>query len=206
MKGVKSAPVYLGQKKMKLDDCYEIELVGANVIKGNMPGDIYTDYQALCSENPHAQYMFGYCLIDVQTGCIADGAEDWYETVDAAISDWKWLSGFDAQTPQGCHSSTKRTTPKAGPSPRSEPLEAPQIMSAEECWNTQTNRTDFINACNKVIAEIRRARESGKRECLFNPRTDQYAAVKTEFEKKGYTFRPYGYSGGVWQDAEMICW
>lgn len=85
--------------------------------------------------------------------------------------------------------------------------ETPQILSAQECWAGQTNRADFIAACNEVMKSILKARDNGKRECLFDPRpVEQASAVKEEFKRKGYTFRPYSFSGGVWQDEILICW
>lgn len=66
---------------------------------------------------------------------------------------------------------------------------------------------DFQKACTSVMKRIREASASGYRNTTFNPHpVEQYDAVKAEFRKNGYTFKPTGRIGGVWQDTEEICW
>lgn len=80
------------------------------------------------------------------------------------------------------------------------------IKSAKEVAAKQ-NMYRFDAACNKVMKAIETASSIGKRSCLFDPRpVELYSAVKAEFQKHGYRFEAYGYSGGVWQDVENICW
>lgn len=81
------------------------------------------------------------------------------------------------------------------------------IKSAKEVWENQVNKADFENACESVMRGIEKASMAGYRSCCFDPRpVEQYHAVKAEFEKHGYTFKPTGYVGGVWQRSEDICW
>lgn len=81
------------------------------------------------------------------------------------------------------------------------------IKSAKDVWDSQENRDDFEKACDSVMRAIEKASAGGKRDCAFKPHpSDQYHAVRAEFEKHGYRFRPTGYIGGVWQHTEEICW
>ena len=82
----------------------------------------------------------------------------------------------------------------------------------------QTPNEGFEQAVQAVVRDIERASKQGRRSTCFNPpaywfdtefgrsfiRYDE--EVKEEFRKKGYTFRPTGYVGGVWQTTEHICW
>lgn len=82
----------------------------------------------------------------------------------------------------------------------------------------QTPTEGFEQAVQAVVRDIENASKQGRRSTCFNPpaywfdtefgrsfiRYDE--EVKEEFKKKGYTFRPTGYIGGVWQRTEHICW
>lgn len=63
-----------------------------------------------------------------------------------------------------------------------------------------------VNAC------IRRAVERGDHKCCFDcsKYSDNdapfYDDVRREFELAGYTIKPTGYIGGVWQRTEDISW
>ena len=82
-----------------------------------------------------------------------------------------------------------------------------KIPTASETWQKQQNKGDFDRACESVLREIEKAQKIGRRDACFDPRPcEQYDAVKREFERHGYTFRPTGYIGGVWQHTEHICW
>ena len=82
-----------------------------------------------------------------------------------------------------------------------------RIPTASEMWQQQENKGDFDRACESVLRDIKKAQEAGRRDTCFNPHPyEQYDAVKREFEHHGYTFRPTGYIGGVWQRTEHICW
>lgn len=71
----------------------------------------------------------------------------------------------------------------------------------------KSHAADFEKACKSVMKKISEANEAGRRDTCFNPYPyEQYDAVKAEFQKNGYTFKPTGRIGGVWQDSEQICW
>lgn len=80
------------------------------------------------------------------------------------------------------------------------------IRSAEEVWRSQENKGGFEKACESVMRSIEKASAKGFRDCCFNPPAEFYEPVKAEFQKNGYTFRPTGYIGGVWQLTEQVCW
>lgn len=92
------------------------------------------------------------------------------------------------------------------------------IPNASEIRN-QTPTEGFEQAVQAVVRDITRASKEGRRSTCFNPPAYWYTTdtgvrtfirydeeVKEEFRKKGYTFRPTGYIGGVWQRTENICW
>ena len=83
----------------------------------------------------------------------------------------------------------------------------------------QTPSEGFDKAVASVIRDIERASKEGRRSTCFNPPAHWYTTkdgirtfiryddeVKELFKAKGYTFRPTGYIGGVWQLTEEICW
>ena len=81
------------------------------------------------------------------------------------------------------------------------------IKSAADVWNSQSNKGDFDKACAMVMRYIEKASSEGRRDTVFDPRpVEMYDAVKDEFKKHGYTFKPTGFIGGVWQRSEQICW
>ena len=82
-----------------------------------------------------------------------------------------------------------------------------RIPMASEVWNNQENKGGFEKACEGVIRDINRAQKNGYRETCFDPYpVEFYDSVKREFQRHGYTFRPTGFIGGVWQRTEHICW
>lgn len=81
------------------------------------------------------------------------------------------------------------------------------IRSAADVWASQQNRDDFDKACAYIMRRIENASAAGLRDTVFDPRPiTMYDAVKAEFRKHGYTFKPTGIIGGVRQDSEQICW
>ena len=92
------------------------------------------------------------------------------------------------------------------------------IPSANEV-REQTPTEGFDKAVASVVRDIKEASAEGRRKCCFNPPAYWYTTkdgirtfikydeeVKELFIAKGYTFRPTGYIGGVWQRTENICW
>lgn len=81
------------------------------------------------------------------------------------------------------------------------------IRSAADVWAAQSNHDEFEKACQGVMRYIEKASAEGRRDTVFDPRpVTMYDAVKEEFRKHGYTFKPTGIIGGVWQHSEQICW
>ena len=69
------------------------------------------------------------------------------------------------------------------------------------------DKTEFEKACDSVMKDVELASAQGLRDCCFNPYpSNLYGAVKDEFQKYGYSFRPTGYVSGIWQQTEQICW
>lgn len=82
-----------------------------------------------------------------------------------------------------------------------------KIIPASELWSNQKDKAKFEISCDSVMKAILKASESGRRDCCFTPYyVELYDAVKDEFIKNGYRFKPTGRIGGVWQDTEQICW
>lgn len=82
------------------------------------------------------------------------------------------------------------------------------IPTASQTRSETTPNEDFQKGVNSVLREIEKAKAAGKYQCNFWPycKGDHYDSIKALFQKYGYTFRPTGYIGGVWQDTENICW
>lgn len=97
------------------------------------------------------------------------------------------------------------------------------IKNAREMRETTESndnyKVGFEKAVESVMKAIERASAKGYRETCFNPSAYWYETdnglrtfmrfddeVKNEFKKHGYTFKPTGYIGGVWQRTEQICW
>ena len=77
----------------------------------------------------------------------------------------------------------------------------------------------YKQAVESVMKSIENASERGYRKTCFCSSTYWYKnedgidcfinfdeEVKAEFIRHGYSFRPTGYIGGVWQHTEDICW
>lgn len=85
------------------------------------------------------------------------------------------------------------------------------IDSAEKTRTETVGREEKIK---KAIAEqmraIQNAKNAGRSDTcwMLDTRTyeDVQNIVKEMFIEKGYTFRPTGYIGGVWQRTIHICW
>lgn len=82
------------------------------------------------------------------------------------------------------------------------------IPTASRTRSETASNADFQKGVNSVLREIEKAKAAGKYQCNFYPycNGDYYDSIKALFQKHGYTFRPTGYVGGVWQTTENICW
>ena len=86
-------------------------------------------------------------------------------------------------------------------------------MNAKEARRL-SNKNGFEKKLQKEIESversIQRACENGRTStCVFNcdaDKSDVEIEAKKHFQKLGYTFKPTGYNGGVWQRTENICW
>lgn len=86
-------------------------------------------------------------------------------------------------------------------------------MNAQEARKL-ANENGFDQRLEKEIKKVERkikdACEYGRNSTCFGM-LDQYKnpidfEVKKHFKKLGYTFKPTGYVGGVYQHTEDICW
>lgn len=90
----------------------------------------------------------------------------------------------------------------------------------KQATQTEAYKIGYERAINSVMKRIEQASEKGYRSCGFSvpcycyktedsdleKRLYFYDEVREEFSKHGYTFKPTGYIGGVWQNTEDICW
>lgn len=95
------------------------------------------------------------------------------------------------------------------------------IPSAQEMRMTTNEIHDkaLTEAVQSVVNAINNANKKGYRHTCFSPSAYWYTndcgirtfmrvddEVKAIFKMRGYTFKPTGYIGGVWQRTEEICW
>ena len=82
------------------------------------------------------------------------------------------------------------------------------IKITDEMRNMKQKRIEEV--CNKVDIQIKLAVSENKNYCLFacdmDVDCDVYDEVKQMYQAEGYKIVPYGYSGGVRQRVENICW
>ena len=79
---------------MKLDNVgrFELQVVVANKLPADYVfsyGDIFDSYADIQQEYPHDEYLYGYVVVDTLTGLVADGCNDWNDSVEDALSDYK---------------------------------------------------------------------------------------------------------------------
>lgn len=64
--------------------------------------------------------------------------------------------------------------------------------------------------CDKINTRIQKAVEAGECTTYFpcdkSSDKDIYDEVRAKYENVGYTIKPTGYIGGIWQLTEDICW
>ena len=80
------------------------------------------------------------------------------------------------------------------------------IPSASETLSTTSKNEELEKQIQKVVKDINKAKQAGKRRILFNVYDDHEPILKELFQKQGYKFCPTGYCGGVWQRSIDIYW
>ena len=84
------------------------------------------------------------------------------------------------------------------------------IYSASEMRRRLNQNASYIAELDAqaagVMQSIERAASSGASTTCFSVHPRYADDVKKLFIKTGYTFKPTGYVGGVWQLSEDICW
>jgi hypothetical protein len=66
--------------------------------------------------------------------------------------------------------------------------------------------TSLRKNISHVMDRIEWAKSRGFTRVCFSTERRHEDQIKQMFLDKGYTFKPTGYSGGVWQLTEDICW
>lgn len=92
-------------------------------------------------------------------------------------------------------------------------MEMIKMISAKEL-RKRTDQSKFKDRSGKTIddnmeqqnKEILKASEQGRTYVIFDVSSCFKDEIKQRYKELGYTFRPVGYCGGVWQDSEYICW
>jgi hypothetical protein len=84
------------------------------------------------------------------------------------------------------------------------------IKSATQVREEMFRDQEYVAELNKrvgwVMDGIERAKSQGRTRDCFSVCTPYQDEVKRMFIARGYTFKPTGYVGGVWQLSEDICW
>jgi hypothetical protein len=84
------------------------------------------------------------------------------------------------------------------------------IKSAKEVrtqmMQTESYQTAVEQAVGYVVNSIESAKSMGLTHTCFSVRPAYEQEVKRMFLDQGYSFKPTGYCGGVWQLSEDICW
>lgn len=78
---------------MKMDDRYEIRIVVVELRNGN-PGNCYDNFEQFKIEHPCSPYRFGYRVFDTLKECIPDCCNDWNESVEEAIEEYRYLEPY----------------------------------------------------------------------------------------------------------------
>jgi len=76
----------------------------------------------------------------------------------------------------------------------------------DEMLNNDEYMTSLKNNIRHVMDRIEWAQSQGYTRVCFCPETRHEDQIRRMFLDKGYTFKPTGYNGGVWQLSEDICW
>lgn len=89
-----------------------------------------------------------------------------------------------------------------------------EIKNANELKPTDERQKALEYCVKYIMMYIERANKDGRRSTCFTPTMgmvngkyiDCEEELKQMFRDKGYTFKPTGYIGGVWQRTIDICW
>lgn len=84
------------------------------------------------------------------------------------------------------------------------------IKSAHEIRNEMLDNDEYMTSLRDnisyVMDRIELAKSEGYTRVCFSPDPRHKDKIKQMFLDKGYTFKPTGYCGGVWQLSEDVCW
>lgn len=84
------------------------------------------------------------------------------------------------------------------------------IPSAKEVRSEMMQNENYKKAVEEqvgwVVNSIELAKSRGYDHTVFSVKSDYEHEIKRMFLDKGYSFRPTGYCGGVWQASVDICW
>jgi len=84
------------------------------------------------------------------------------------------------------------------------------IKSAATVRNEMLQNDDYKAAVEKqtslVMRSIENAKSQGYSHACFCVHPSYEHEIKNMFLAAGYTFKPTGYVGGVWQLSQDICW
>jgi hypothetical protein len=75
-----------------------------------------------------------------------------------------------------------------------------------EMMQTDTYKTAVEEQVSWVVKSIESAKSLGRTHTCFSVRPSYQQEIKRMFLNQGYSFKPTGYCGGVWQLSEDICW
>lgn len=70
------------------------------------------------------------------------------------------------------------------------------------------SKEQINNICKKIDKSIQYSVDRGYCKACFDCDKDDphYQTIRKMYEDEGYTIKPTGYIGGVWQLTEDICW
>jgi hypothetical protein len=84
------------------------------------------------------------------------------------------------------------------------------IKSAQDIRSKMQETEEYRLIVDKEVSSVMRAIEiatdRGLTSTCFSVSYHYRDEIKKMFLAKGYSFRPTGYIGGVWQQTEHICW
>lgn len=75
-----------------------------------------------------------------------------------------------------------------------------------EMLETESYQQAVAEEVSSVMNCIERAKSNGRTHTCFSVSQMYEREIKRMFLDKGYSFKPTGYCGGVWQLSEDICW